>query len=133
MQWTQNKFIRSLGISIVIAFGMVSATFGVINLFVDGKNPVPLPVLLMAFAIVFVLGTAFFGERGADKIGAMVGGGIAAAAVSLVLVLICGGVVYLLAHGTETGVDKIASMIAICMVIGTVAFNYSTHHLRARR
>ncbi|HIE31330.1 MAG TPA: hypothetical protein EYP67_02975 [Methanosarcinales archaeon] len=133
MRWTQNKFIRSLGISIVIAFGMVSATFGAINLFVEGGNPVPLPVLLMAFAIVFVLGSVFFEERGADRIGALIGGGIAAAVVSLVLVLICGGVIYLLIHATETGVDKIASMIAVCMVIGMAALNYSTHHLRARR
>ena len=128
-----NKFTKALGISVVIALGMVSATFGVVSLFAKCGNPVPLPVLLIVFAIVFVTGSVFFEERGADRIGAMVGGGIAAAMVSLVMVLICGGVVYLLAHGTETGVDKIASMLAICMVIGMVAFNYSTHQMRARR
>lgn len=129
MQWTQNKFAKALGISIVIAFGMVSATFGVISLFAKGGNPVPLPVLLIVFAIVFVTGSVFFEERGADRIGAMVGGSIAAATVSLVMVLICGGVLYLLENGMQTGIDRVVSMLAVCMVLGMVTFNYITHHL----
>ena len=67
MRWTQNKFTKTLGISIIIALGMVSATFGVINLFAEGDNPVPLPALLMAFAIVFVAGSVFFEALGADR------------------------------------------------------------------
>ncbi|MCK4652779.1 MAG: hypothetical protein KAT13_06815, partial [Methanosarcinales archaeon] len=108
---------------------MVSATFGVISLFAKGGNPVPLPVLLIVFAIVFVTGSVFFEERGADRIGAMVGGSIAAATVSLVMVLICGGVLYLLENGMQTGIDRVVSMLAVCMVLGMVTFNYITHHL----
>ena len=131
MQWIKNKFITTLGISIVLALGMISIVFGVINLFSVsslGDLPVPLPVLLMVFAIVFVLGSVFFEERGAEWVGAMVGGSIAAAIVSLILMLICGGVLYLLTHGMETGIDKIISMLAVCMVIGMVAFNYLQAH-----
>ncbi len=131
MQWIKNKFITTLGVSIVLALGMISIVFGVIYLFSVSSLkdlPVPLPVLLMVFAIIFVLGSVFFEERGAERVGAMVGGGIAAAIVSLILMLICGGVLYLLANGMETGIDKIVSMLAVCMVIGMVAFNYLQAH-----
>ena len=128
MQWTNNKFITTLGISIVLAFGMISVVFGVIHLSSGGANPVPLPALLMAFAIVFVLGSVFFEDRGADRVGALVGGGIVAAIVSLIMMLVCGGVLYLLTNGTETGIDKIVSMLAVCMVIGMAAFSYLRAH-----
>ncbi len=128
MQWTNNKFITTLGISIVLAFGMISVVFGVIYLSSGGDIPVPLPALLMAFAIVFVLGSVFFEDRGADRVGALVGGSIVAAIVSLTMMLVCGGVLYLLTNGMETGIDKIVSMLAVCMVIGMAAFSYLRVH-----
>ncbi|KAB3547646.1 MAG: heat-shock protein [ANME-2 cluster archaeon] len=128
MQWTNNKFITTLGISIVLAFGMISVVFGVIYLSSGGDIPVPLPALLMAFAIVFVLGSVFFEDRGADRVGALVGGSIVAAIVSLITMLVCGGVLYLLTNGMETGIDKIVSMLAVCMVIGMAAFSYLRAH-----
>jgi len=129
MQWIENKFTRALGISIILALAMISIVFGAIHLFTAREISVPLPVLLMAFAIVFVLGSVFFEERGADRIGALIGGGVVAMVLSLVLILICGGVLYLLIHGMETGIDRIVSMLAVCMVIGMAVFNY----LRAYR
>lgn len=128
MQWTNNKFITTLGISIVLALGMISVVFGVIYLSSGGDIPVPLPALLMAFAIVFVLGSVFFEDRGADRVGALVGGSIVAAIVSLTMMLVCGGVLYLLTNGMETGIDKIVSMLAVCMVIGMAAFSYLRAH-----
>ncbi len=128
MQWTNNKFIITLGISIVLALGMISVVFGVIYLSSGGDIPVPLPALLMAFAIVFVLGSVFFEDRGADRVGALVGGSIVAAIVSLTMMLVCGGVLYLLTNGMETGIDKIVSMLAVCMVIGMAAFSYLRAH-----
>ena len=128
MQWTNNKFITTLGISIVLALGMISVVFGVIYLSSGGDIPVPLPALLMAFAIVFVLGSVFFEDRGADRVGALVGGSIVAAIVSLTMMLICGGVLYLLTNGMKTGIDKIVSMLAVCMVIGMAAFSYLRAH-----
>ncbi len=128
MQWTNNKFITTLGISIVLALGMISVVFGVIYLSSGGDIPVPLPALLMAFAIVFVLGSVFFEDRGADRVGALVGGSIVAAIVSLTMMLICGGVLYLLTNGMDTGIDKIVSMLAVCMVIGMAAFSYLRAH-----
>ncbi len=82
----------------------------------------------MAFAIVFVLGSVFFEDRGADRVGALVGGSIVAAIVSLTMMLVCGGVLYLLTNGMETGIDKIVSMLAVCMVIGMAAFSYLRAH-----
>lgn len=128
MQWTNNKFITTLGISIVLAFGMISVVFGVIYLSSGRDIPVPVPALLMAFAIVFVLGSVFFEDRGADRVGALVGGSIVAAIVSLTMMLICGGVLYLLTNGMKTGIDKIVSMLAVCMVIGMAAFSYLRAH-----
>ena len=128
MQWTNNKFITTLGISIVLALGMISVVFGVIYLSSGRGIPVPLPALLMAFAIVFVLGSVFFEDRGADRVGALVGGSIVAAIVSLTMMLICGGVLYLLTNGMDTGIDKIVSMLAVCMVIGMAAFSYLRAH-----
>ncbi len=128
MQWTNNKFITTLGISIVLALGMISVVFGVIYLSSGGDIPVPLPALLMAFAIVFVLGSVFFEDRGADRVGALVGGSIVAAIVSLTMMLVCGGALYLLTNGMETGIDKIVSMLAVCMVIGMAAFSYLRAH-----
>lgn len=124
MQWTENKFVKALGISIVLALGMISLVFGAISLVGGNGNPVPLPALLMAFAIVFILGSVFFEDRGAERVGALVGGCIAAAVLTLTLVLICGGVLFLLENGVETGVDKIVSMLAVCMIIGMATFNY---------
>jgi hypothetical protein len=128
MQWTNNKFITTLGISIVLALGMISVVFGVIHISSGGGNPVPLPALLMAFAIVFVLGSVFFEDRGADRVGALVGGGIVAAIVSLITMLVCGGVLYLMTNGMDTGIDKIISMLAVCMVLGMAAFSYLRSH-----
>jgi len=124
MQWTNNKFITTLGISIVLAFGMISVVFGVIYISSGEGIPVPLPALLMAFAIVFVLGSVFF----EDRVGALVGGGIVAAIVSLVMMLVCGGVLYLLTNGRDTGIDKIISMLAVFMVVGMAAFSYLRTH-----
>ncbi|MCK5108805.1 MAG: hypothetical protein KAR25_03855 [Methanosarcinales archaeon] len=66
MRWTQNKFTKALGISIIIAFGMVSDTFGVISIFAGGGDPATIPAMRLAFAIVFVTGSVFFEARGAD-------------------------------------------------------------------
>lgn len=133
MRWTENKFISALVISTILALGMISIVFGAIYLFTYKEIAVPMPVLLMAFAIAFVLSSVFFEERGADRIGALIGGGITAIMLSLILVLTCSGVLYLLTHGMETGIDKIASMLAICMIIGMVIFNYIAHNLRGHR
>ena len=128
MQWRNNKFVTTLGISVVLAFGMISIVFGVIYISSGEDLPVPLPVMLMAFAIVFVLGSVFFEDRGADRVGALVGGGIVAAIVSLITMLVCGGVLYLMTNGMNTGIDKIISMLAVCMVLGMAAFSYLRSH-----
>jgi hypothetical protein len=41
MQWTSNKFITTLGISIVLAFGMISVIFGMVCPSSGGGYPGP--------------------------------------------------------------------------------------------
>ncbi|MEA1908387.1 MAG: hypothetical protein U9N43_05085 [Euryarchaeota archaeon] len=65
MRWNQNKFTKSLGISAILAPGMISIAFGAISIFAGGGDLATLPALLIVFAIVFVTGSVFFEARGA--------------------------------------------------------------------
>ena len=66
MRWTQNKFTKALGISAILALWIISIAFGAISLFAGGGDPVTLPALRLAFAIVFVTGSVFFEARSAN-------------------------------------------------------------------
>ena len=64
MRWTQSKFTKSLGISVIRIRGVILIVFGAISIFVKGSDPAALPAPVLAFAIIFVTGSVFFEARG---------------------------------------------------------------------
>ncbi|HJH31837.1 MAG TPA: heat-shock protein [Methanosarcinaceae archaeon] len=128
---SDNPFVQALAISLSMAVFMIGVALGIINIVKTGTPPVPFALLLLIFAIVFIAGSVFFEERGADHVGSLIGGCIAAFTATFALMSFFSGIVYALNGGITTlGWENIISALAICMVASMVMIRILSHKLQ---
>ncbi|MBW6470872.1 MAG: heat-shock protein [Methanosarcinaceae archaeon] len=126
-----NPFVQALAISTAMGVFMIGVALGIINMVTTGASPLPLALLLLIFAVVFITGSVFFEQRGADHVGSLVGGCIAAFAATFAVTSFFSGIIYAFNSGIETlGWEQITSALAICMVASMVIIRTLSHKMQ---
>ncbi len=126
-----NPFVQALAISTSMAVFMIGIALGIIYMVDTGSSPMPIALLLIIFAVVFITGSVFFEERGADHVGSLIGGGIAAFAATFAAASFFSGIIYVFDGGIDTlGWEQIISALAMCMVASMIIIRTLSHKLQ---
>ena len=128
-----NPFVQALVVSTVMAVFMIGVALGIMGMVTAESNrlPLPFPILLLIFAVIFITGSVFFEQRGADHIGSLIGGTIVAFSATFACASFFGGIMYALKGGiTAIGMPQIISALAICMIASMVIVKLLQHKLQ---
>lgn len=111
----------------VVALFLYAMVLGIIYL-ASGKGErvmVPVPVLLLVFALALIFTSMFFVERGAVYPWSIVGGGITALGVTFIFTAVYGGIQYMKGNGfAELGWDTSMYILAACIIVSVVITTY---------
>ncbi|AFV24751.1 hypothetical protein Mpsy_2548 [Methanolobus psychrophilus R15] len=127
-----NPFVQALAVSTAMALFMISVALGIMYMASSGSTPVPMAVILLIFAIVFIAGSVFFESRGADYLGSMAGGAIASFIATFSATAFLTGMV----HAWNGGIqalwwEQILSALAVCMVASMFIIRLLQHKLQS--
>ncbi|AEH61454.1 conserved hypothetical protein [Methanosalsum zhilinae DSM 4017] len=114
---SENPFVQAIAASTVMAVFMIGVALGIMFMMSNSISPMPLPLILLIFAVVFITGSVFFENRGADQVGSLVGGFIASVALTFASVSFFGGIRFAAEGGIQAiGWEQIISALAVCMI-----------------
>ncbi|NPE29232.1 heat-shock protein [Methanococcoides sp. SA1] len=114
---SDNPFVQALAVSGTLSLFMIGMALGVMHIFETGKSPMPSSMILLIFAVLFIVGSVFFEMRGADQVGALIGGFVISFAATISIFSFFGGVDLVLNGGLgDLGWDKLVSALAVCMI-----------------
>jgi hypothetical protein len=121
-----KKYLKTLMLSAGLAVLTLSIAFGLMYLATEG-NSFPGPLMLLIFAIFFVISTVFYESSGKSKrkekekesLKSLVKGLFLGCCATFAFVAIVGGL-QLIAAGELPERDWIISAFAICMIVNTV-------------
>ncbi len=131
MKIMDNPFIEALAISGGMAVFMIGIALGIMDMISTNISPLPPSVILLIFAILFIVGSVFFEKRGADEIGSLLGGGIISFATTFSIISFFGGVNFAIDDGITTiGWDKLVSALAICMIASMLIVRFLTYQMQ---
>ncbi len=125
---TENPFVQALAVSTTMAVFMVGIAFGLMSMSQSGSIPVPIALMLLFFAVIFIAGSVFFESRGADYMGSLVGGAIAALTATFSATAFLSGVIYALELGiSEIDWEQVISALAVCMIASMFLIRFLQH------
>ena len=116
----ENYFLRAFIGSVLLALLIMALAMGLIYLFKFGRTPLPTSIILILAAISFVISASFF-ER--YEVGSIMWSMLVSLIVTLILVLISGGVAYL-GSMNRLGWEELLSGMAVSMIVATTLLNY---------
>lgn len=130
---SENPFLKAITISTTMAVFIIGVAFGLKYMLSEGAIPMPLWTLLLIFAIIFIIGSVFFEQRGADQVGSLIGGSIVAVSTTFASVSFFGGMVYAFNGGIQSlGIESVISALAICMIISMLLIKLLSHKLQSQ-
>ncbi|MDK2939008.1 MAG: hypothetical protein PWQ51_1172 [Methanolobus sp.] len=125
---TENPFVQALIVSTTMAVFMIGVAFGLMSMAREGSTPVPMAVMLLIFAVIFIAGSVFFESRGADYMGSLVGGAIISLVATFSATAFFSGVRFAIGGGiTEIGSDQVVSALAVCMIASMLLIRVLQH------
>lgn len=128
----ENPFVQALAVSTTMAVFMIGMALGIMQIFDTHSFSVPFPIILLIFAVIFIAGSVFFEGRGADYIGSLVGGAMAAFVATFSAIAFFTGLLYAFDGGIEAqGWDQVVSALAICMVFSMLIIRLLQHKLKS--
>ncbi len=98
---SENPFVQALSVSTLMATFMIGVALGIMFIISNGVSPLPFPLILLIFAIVFIAGSVFFENRGAEQAGALIGGLIVSIGITFASVSFFGGIRFALDGGMQ--------------------------------
>jgi hypothetical protein len=125
IKFPTKDFINVLSIVTGIAVLMMIAVVYGIN-YIQKINPYPVPpyVILLMFAIGFVLASIFYEKRGALYPWLLVGGAVTSLGVVFIITAIIGGIRYVLEKGFNgLGIDTVLYSLSICIILSMILYN----------
>jgi len=125
VKFAPRDFRRVLSIVIGIAVVMMMAVvYGINYVQKSYQSPVPPYVILLMFAIGFVLASVFYENRGALYPWLLVGGAVTSLGVVFIITSIIGGISYVLENGfTRLGMDTVFYSLSICIILSMILYN----------
>ncbi len=126
----KNPFVEALAASTALALFMISVAMGIMNIASTKTTPVPIAVILLIFAIVFIIGSVFFENRGADHSGSMIGGAIASFIVTFSATAFLTGLAFVMSEGfKQISWEQILSSLAVCMIASMLIIKMLKHKI----
>lgn len=125
VKFAHRDFRRVLSIVMGIAVVMMLAVVYGIN-YIQKINPYPIVpyVILLMFAIGFVLSSVFYEKRGALYPWLLVGGAVTSLGVVFIITALIGGIRYVLEKGfTGLGTDTVLYSLSICIILSMILYN----------
>jgi len=125
VKFAPGDFIKVLSIVIGIAVVMMIAVVYGIK-YIQKINPYPVQpyIILLMFAIGFVLASVFYEKRGALYPWLLVGGAVTSLGVVFIITAIIGGIRYVLEKGfTDLGIDTVLYSLSICIILSMILYN----------
>ncbi|MDW7732300.1 MAG: heat-shock protein [Methanolobus sp.] len=127
-----NPFVQAIAVSTTLAVFMIGVAMGIMNLAKTGSSSVPVPIILLIFAVIFIAGSVYFENRGADYMGSLIGGAIASFVATFSATSFFTGVNYAFTGGiSDLGSGQIISALAICMVVSMLIIRTLQHKLQS--
>jgi len=127
-----NPFVQAIAVSTTLAIFMIGVAMGIMNLAETGSPSVPFPIILLMFAVIFIAGSVYFEDRGADYLGSLIGGAIASFVATFSATAFFTGIRYAMAEGINTvGPGHLISALAICMVVSMLIIRTLQHKLQS--
>jgi hypothetical protein len=125
---TENPFVQALIVSTTMAVFMIGIAFGLMSMAREGSTPVPMYVMLLIFAVIFIAGSVFFESRGADYMGSLAGGAIISLVATFSATAFFSGIRFAIGGGvTEIGFDQVVSALAVCMIASMLLIRVLQH------
>ncbi|HEY9246840.1 MAG TPA: hypothetical protein VIO11_08345 [Candidatus Methanoperedens sp.] len=117
-----------------MAAGMISVAYGITYIFGSGsiRSPLEPYFILLLFAIGFVIFSVYIEKKRDDAVfpWSLLGGAVASAIFSFVVIAALGGMRYILDNGfTGLGIDMLVYAFSICIIISMVLLNLARHKL----
>jgi hypothetical protein len=134
---SENPFAQAIAISTSMAVFMIGIAMGIMTMLGTKNTPLPFAVMLLIFAVIFIAASVFFENRGADHMGSLVGGSIAAFAVTFAVTAFFTGVSYIIMNLGVKGVgdigwDTMISALAICMISSMLIIKAVQHKIHVQ-
>lgn len=128
---TDNPFVQALAVSTTMAIFMVGVAFGLMSMAKSGSTQVPIPIMLLIFAVIFIAGSVYFESRGADYMGSLVGGAIVSLTATFSATAFFSGIKYALEGGiTVVGSEQVVSALALCMIASMFLIRILQHKFK---
>jgi hypothetical protein len=128
----ENPFVQALAVSTTMAIFMIGVALGLMHMVSTGSTPVPFAIMLLIFAVIFIAGSVYFEGRGADYVGSLMGGALAAFAATFSAIAFFTGLKYAIDGGINTlGWEQVVSALAICMVFSMLIIRFLQHKLQS--
>jgi cytochrome bd-type quinol oxidase subunit 2 len=128
---SENPFAQAIAISTSMALFMIGVAMGIMTMLSPQYRPLPFAVMLLIFAVIFIAASVFFENRGADHVGSLIGGGIAAFAVTFAVTAFFTGMSFAFQGGIkEIGWERMVSALAICMIASMLIIKSVQHKIR---
>jgi hypothetical protein len=113
--------VKALGISVVVSLLMILASLGFMYLFSPGMNvPLSTAVLLVVFAISFVVAAVLLDRASDNLLASFMGGGAVALSATIFVVALVSGVYFFIDKMTLPGLDVLLTGFAICLIASLV-------------
>jgi len=122
-QHSDTTLAKKLGLVMAISITMLLFCLGVIHIRNTGI-PVPTPIIVLIFAIAFITGTVFLELRGGVFPWIMLGGGVVAVTLSVLVTCVFSGIIFIVT-GKIFAVpwDVLVYSLSACMIISVIILN----------
>jgi len=126
----ENYFLRTLVLVVGMSLAMIAVALGIIYLFETGL-PMPAPLILLIFAVLFILGTTIFEGRGAVHPWSLIGGAVSSIAVTFIVMSIIGGILYAVTGGLSAiPLETVLYSLSACMIVSMVTLKFAYYKLQ---
>jgi glucose uptake protein GlcU len=122
-----KRYLKTLILSTALALLTLYIAFGLM-FFATERKYVPVPFILLIFAIFFIIFTVFYESRGKSKskgkesVKSLIKGLFLGICATFAFIATLGGVILTL-EGDVPEINLIISALAICMIVSTVFLN----------
>lgn len=128
MEITDNPFFQAIGVSFAMAVFMIGMAMGIMQMVSTQVSPIPMALILLIFAVIFIISSVFFERRGADQMGSLAGGGFVSVVATFALISFFGGITFALTENfLSIGWEKLVSALAVCMIASMLIVKFLSY------
>ncbi len=124
-----NDFVRVLATIGGMAFTMFLVGYGITYIVEYKSFPIQPYIILLIFAIFFVIFSIFLEERGGVYPWFLLGGAITSVCYTFIFTSAIVGIRYISKKGFGLSTDTVFYAIIICIILSMILFNFARHNI----